>query len=210
MAEPFKSLVISRQMGSGGTYIGYLAAKELGFRYLDREILREASLRLGVDSAVLAHQEEKSSGIVENIMKMFSFGSPETTFAPPAVKPVYDRDLFLLESKIMNGIVDRFGAVIVGRGAFFALKDRPEVLRVFIHAPLEFRIRRMMKVRGNADYKEVRAMITESDQRRAKFVRDIIGVHWRDAENFHLCADSSVTDFPSILQIILKYFSVKQ
>ena len=197
-------------MGSGGTYIGYLAAKELGFRYLDREILREASRQLGVDSEVLAQQEEKSSGILENIIKMFSFGSPETTFVPPVLKPVYDKDLFLLESRIMNSVVDRYSAVIVGRGAFYALKDRTEVLRVFIHAPLEFRIRRMMKVRGNADYKEVRAMVTESDLGRAKFVKDIIGVNWRDAANFHLCIDTSVADFPSVLQIVLKYFPVKK
>jgi len=202
----YKSIVVSRQMGSGGTYVGYMAAKELGLQYLDREILHEASLRLGMDSGSLAHHEERSSGVFENIIKMFSFGTPEVTYTPPVTRPVYDRDLFLLESKIMNSTIDRYGAVIVGRGAFFALKDRPEVLRVFIHAPLDFRVKRIMKAKKMTDYEEAKALVLESDRNRVKFVREVIGVHWRDARNFHLCIDSGAIDFQSVLDIVLKYF----
>ena len=197
-------------MGSGGTYIGYMAAKELGFKYLDREILHEASVQLGVDSGLLAHQEEKSSGILENVMKMFSFGTPEATYTPPVMRPVYDQDLFTLECQIMNRTVDQYNAVIVGRGGFYGLKDRPEVLRVLIHAPLEFRIKRVMEARKITDYEEVKAMVVESDRSRAKFVKDIIGVHWMDANHFHLCIDSSSTDFRSILEIIRKFFEKKK
>lgn len=203
--SPYKSIAISRQMGSGGSYISYLAAKELGFKYLDREILHEASIHLGVDSGMLEHQEERSSGILENIISMFSFGTPEA-YVPPVKRSIYDKDLFQLECKIMNRIADRYNAVIVGRGGFYALKDRPEVIRVFIHAPLEFRIKRVMEVRNIADYGEIRSMVVESDRRRAKFVKDIIGVNWTDSKNFHFCIDSSAVDFRSVLEIIMKFF----
>lgn len=206
MTGKYKSIVISRLMGSGGSYIGYLAAKELGFRYLDREILREASDRLGVDTGTLGHQEERSAGIIENLLRSFSSGVPETAFVPPMGRSVYEGDLFQIESKIMNRVVDKFSAVIVGRGAFFALKDRPEVLRVFIHAPLEFRIRRVMEVRKTSDYESVKSQVVESDRRRTKFVKDIIGVNWMDARNFHLCVDSSIVDFRSILGMIKTFF----
>ncbi len=206
MPGKFKSIVISRLMGSGGSYIGYLAAKELCFRYLDREILREASDRLGVDTALVEQAEERSAGIIENLLRSFSSGVPETAFVPPMGRSVYERDLFQLESSIMNRVVDRFSAVIVGRGAFYALKDRPEVLRVFIHAPLEFRIRRVMEVRKISDYEKIKSQVVESDRRRTKFVKDIIGVNWMDARNFHLSIDSSIVDFPSILGIIKSFF----
>ena len=145
-------------MESGGFYIGYLAAKELGFKYLDREILYEASTYLGMDSGLLEHQEERSLGILENIIRMFSFGTLETAYVPPTKRPIYDKDLFQLECKIMNRMIDQYSAVIVGRGGFYALKDRPEVIRVFLHAPLEFRIKRVMEVRKIADYGEIRSM----------------------------------------------------
>jgi hypothetical protein len=95
MADAFyKSITISRQMGSGGSYIGYIAAKELGFMYLDREILHEASIHLGVDSGLLEHQEERSSGIHENIIRMFLFGTLEAAYVPSMKRSVYDKDLF--------------------------------------------------------------------------------------------------------------------
>ncbi len=203
----FRSIVISRLMGSGGSYIGYLAARELGFRYLDRQILREASDRLGVDTALIEHAEERSAGIIESLLRSFSSGAPESAFIPPMGRAVYERDLFQLESRIMNRVVDEVGAVIVGRGAFYALKDRPDVFRVFIHAPLEFRIRRVMEVRKNAEYETVKSQVIESDRRRTKFVKDIIGVNWMDARNFHLCVDSSAVDFRSILGMIKNFFS---
>lgn len=205
MAGKYKSIVISRLMGSGGSYIGYLAAKEFGFRYLDREILREASDRLGVETALVERAEEKSAGIIEKLLRNFSSGAPESAFVPPMGRAIYEKDLFELESRIMNQVVGRFSAVIVGRGAFYALKDRPEVLRVFIHAPLEFRIRRVMEAR-KTDRESARSQVVESDRRRTKFVKDIIGVNWMDARNFHLSIDSSITDFRSILSIIKTFF----
>lgn len=207
MAGKFKSIVISRLMGSGGSYVGYLAAKELELRYLDREILREASERLGVETALVEQAEERSAGIIESLLRSFSAGVPESAFVPPMGRAIYEKDLFKLESRIMNQVVDQFGAVIVGRGAFYALKDRPEVLRVFIQAPLEFRIRRVMEVRKTADYERTRSQVVDSDRRRTKFVKDIIGVNWMDARNFHLSIDSSITDFRSILSIIKTFFS---
>lgn len=206
MVGRYKSIVISRLMGSGGSYMGYLAAKELGLRYLDREILREASDRLGVEPGILEHREERSAGIIENLLRSFSSGVPETAFVPPLGQAIYEEDLFRLESRIMNRVVDEYGAVIVGRGGFYALKDRPEVLRIFIHAPLEFRTRRVMEVTKNPDYQKAKSQVIESDRRRTKFVKDIIGVNWMDARNFHLCIDASAMDFRSILGIIKSFF----
>jgi len=206
MTRKYKSIVISRLMGSGGSYIGYLAAKELGFRYLDREILREASEHLGVETAIVERTEERSAGIIENLLRSFSSGVPETAFVPPMGRSIYEKDVFELESRIMNRVVDKLSAVIVGRGAFYALRGRPEVLRIFIHAPLEFRIWRVMEVRKTDDYESVKSEVVESDRRRTKFVKDIIGVNWMDARNFHLCVDSSIVDFRTIIGMIKTFF----
>ena len=195
-------IAISRQMGSGGTYAGYLLAKELGFKYVDREILRQAAERLGTDESWLEQYDERSSGLVTNIVRGLSLGQAETFYVPPFRTPVYDRDLFSLECRIMKDIARRYDAVIVGRGAFHALKDRPGQISVFIHAPIEFRTRRLMKVREITDARAAREMIEESDRKRTKFVRDVIGVNWTDARNFHLCIDASLIGIPKSVELI--------
>ena len=100
------AVTISRQMGSGGTYIGYLLAKEMGFKYIDREILRMAAKHLKTDTDWLENFDERSSGLLANILRGFALGTPETTCTAPLNRPVYDRELFTLECKIMNDMAD--------------------------------------------------------------------------------------------------------
>jgi cytidylate kinase len=195
------AIVISRQMGSGGTYIGYLTAKKLGFQYVDREILREASRQLEIDVGILENLDERSSGLVSNLIRAFTFGTPEAHSAPLR-KPIYEKDLFAVECRIMNEIADRYDAVIVGRAGFYALRNRPQVVRVFVHAPVEFRVRRIMKVQGMTDIREARSLVEETDRRRTKFIKDMTGADWSDARNYHLCIDASVIDFGSSVDMI--------
>ncbi len=195
------TITLSRQMGSGGTYIGYLLAKRLGFQYVDREILRQAARELEIDVGVLESLDQRSSGLVENLIRAFTFGAPDAHNVPLR-KPIYEKDLFAVENRIMNEIADRYDAVIVGRAGFHALRDRPHVIRVFVHAPLEFRVQRIMKVQGLSDGKEARGLIEESDRRRMRFIRDVVGKEWTDARNYHLSIDASAVDFESAVNMI--------
>jgi cytidylate kinase len=190
--KPCNIITISRQMGSGGTYIGYLAAKELGFKYLDREILRQAAIKLGIQPDILERYDGRSTSLIENIVQSFCFGTPEIPFLPPLGMPVYNKVLFALESKIIKDVADHCSAVIVGRGGFYILKDMPNTIHIFVHAPLDYRIERIMKVHKIADRRKAQKMIEESDHERTKFIRDMVGIDWFDGRNYHLCIDSSV------------------
>lgn len=203
--QPRRAITLSRQMGSGGSYIGHLAARELGFTFVDREVLRQAAEHLGTEVSQLEHRDERSSGLIEKLLRGFFLGAPEAPASFQHLKrPVYDRDLFSLECRIMNEIADRYNAVIIGRGGFFALRNRPagSVIRVFVHAPLEFRVQRVMKAR-NIPEAEARSIVEECDLRRSRFIRDMVGVEWTDARNYHLCIDSSVAGFPRCVEMIV-------
>jgi cytidylate kinase len=198
------TITLSRQMGSGGSFIGYSVAKELGFQYVDREILRQAAARLGTDPGALQYLDERSATFLETLMKGFSFGMPEISAPLPQSRPVDHKELFAMEAKIMNEIADRYNAVILGRGGFYALKDRPRVIKVFIHAPRPFRVRRILEGRNTGDEREVQARVKESDHIKARFVRDMAGLDWLDTRNFHLSVDSSMIDFRTIIEWIVK------
>jgi cytidylate kinase len=208
--KSFNTITISRQMGSGGTYIGYLAAKELGFRYLDREILQQAANKLGIEPCMLERYDGRSVSLMENIVQSFCFSTPEMPNLPPLRRPVYNKDLFVLESKIMKEVADSCNAVIIGRGGFYILKDRSDTIHIFVHAPLDYRIERIMKVQKIADKKEAQKMIEESDHERTKFIRDMTGTDWYDARNYHLCIDSSVVGFSDCVKMITQLVSIKR
>jgi hypothetical protein len=126
-------ITIPRQFGSGGSFIGMALARRLRFRYFDEEILKRATALLGAEESALSEREEKLSGFLENVIRPFIMGSPEIAYAPSG-RPVYDRDLFQIESKVIREIGEKYDAVIVGRGALYVLSGRPGLINVFIHA----------------------------------------------------------------------------
>jgi len=202
-------VTVSRQLGSGGSYVAEQVAKELGIPLVDREILRQAAKELGKEDTVLEAYEERSSSLVERLVNVLSLGTPEHPYLPPAERPVYDRDLFELESRIISRIVDDHDAVIIGRGAFHVLRGRPEAVHVFIYAPVAHRVQQLMKVQNIADPVEARAAIEESDRRRSRFIKDMVGVSWTDAGNYHLSIDSSVAGITGSAKIVFDFVRLK-
>ncbi len=203
MTEKTFRITISRQTGSGGTYIGFLAAKKLGFRYLDREILQQAANEMGIEPQMLGNFDGRSVPLLERIINSFCFGTPEVPGVPSFRKPIYDKDLFALESKIIKQVANQCSAMIVGRGGFYILRDKPDTLHVFVHAPFDYRVERIMQEQ-KMDEKDARTMVQESDRTRTKFIRDMLGIDWTDARNFHLCLDSSVISSSAAVEIITK------
>ncbi len=190
-------------MGSGGTYIGFEVAKALGFSYVDREILHRAARRLKKDEASLGELEEGSSGFIENLFRTFALGTPETY--TPKERPVYDRDLFNLESKIISDIVDGHNVVIMGRGGFHLLKGRPKTIHLFVHAPRDYRVGQVMEADRTVDLREAQVKVDESDRRRGKYIRDMTGVEWADARNYHITIDPSVIGASNALRMAIDF-----
>jgi CMP/dCMP kinase len=153
--------------------------------------------------AALEQFEEKSSGLLESLLKAFALSNPESLYAPRE-QPVYDKDLFALEGKIIKDIVGKENAVVMGRGGFFLLKDRPKSLHVFIYASKSCRAERLVKTGGAVDLREAQAKIEESDQRKTKFMKDMMGAEWTDARNYNLCIDTSVIDLSEGVSLVVR------
>jgi len=197
-------ITISRQMGSGGSYIGRRVADRLGFRYMDRDILKEATEHLGESEEDLSFREEKVSGFLENLLKGFFFGSPEAAYIPPSIRPVYDDDLFRVESAIIGKVADRHDCVIVGRAGFQVLKARPGLASIFLHAPEDFRIGRVKEGYNLATRDEAADLIRRSDEQRRRFLERVAGVDWTDARCYHLCINTGVTGLPSAEDMVVE------
>jgi cytidylate kinase len=195
-------IAIARQFGSGGSTIGTSLAKRLGFRYFDREILRRTTDLLGAEEHSLSAREEKLSGFLEEVLRSFILGSPETAYVPPPIRPVYDEDLFETESGVIRKIAETFDSVIVGRAATFVLSGKPGLVNVFLHAPREFRAKRIMEVYHMSDLSEAQELVDKSDYERAKYVKGMTGADWTNANNYHLSVDTEKTGFTTAEEMI--------
>jgi cytidylate kinase len=195
-------ITISRQMSSGGAYIGHLIAKKLGYKYIEREVLSWAAKDLGVGIADIARQDEKKTGFIERLLKSFLFGTPEAAYIPPSRRPVYDAELFKTESFIIREIAEKRNTVVVGHGGFSVLRGKPGLVNVFIHAPKEFRVKRLKEFH-KVSTEQALAEIEESDNRRAKYIRTMTHSEWLDATNYHLAIDAQATGFEAAADMII-------
>jgi len=197
-------VAISRQIASGGSFIAYSVARKLKFKYLDNEVLYRAAKFMGVDSRELAGREERLEGFISKIAKSFCFGSPEAAFVYPSGLPVYDINLFDIETKIITEIAGSCSIVVVGRAGHYIMRGHPGLVKVFVHAPLDFRVRRLMEIRNIKDKDIVSAEIRKTDERRENFLRNQTGLEWTDARNYDLCIDASVTGFDQAAEMIVE------
>lgn len=187
----YPAITISRSLGSGGTEVGFLVSRLMGWHFCDRRILRLASEILGQSASSLAWQEERHSGFLEKLLTILSLGSPEAPYTPLLEIPIYSRELFAVESEVMFRMVRHAPSVILGRGGFVALKDRSATLHVSIHSDLAFRIQLLVE-RGKAPNQHAaREAIIASDRDRGAFIHDISGFDWHDPKHFHLVLDVS-------------------
>lgn len=199
----FPAITLSRSLGSQGTEIGFKAAQRLGWHFCDRRILRMAAESLGRSTAALARQEERTSGFLDSVFASLGYGSPEAPYTPLLELPVYTKDLFQVERRVMAQVLEHAPSVLVGRGAFVALRDRPATLHVSVQAPLDFRIASLVARGKAADRESARQAIALSDRDRAGFIRKISGLDWRDPTHFQMVLNPAELGFEGCVDLLV-------
>ena len=152
-------VAISRQVGAGGAYVGQGLARALGVRYVDREILKEAASLLGRDTTEIASLEERVSSVWSRMAGALAWGGPEATYMPPPMPALYEEDLFAVQARIIRQTAAQEEAVFVGRAATWVLRERKDLLSVFLHAPEAVRVERVMQEYHLTDREEARKMV---------------------------------------------------
>ncbi len=199
------TVTLARQFGSGGSYLGQRLADSLQIRCLDREIVSQAARQLAVDEAEMAAREERGTPFWERMLRGISAGPPEALYHAPATLSVSDREIFEAETEVMKTIAAQESCVIVGRIAAHVLLAHPGTVNVFLHAPLSFRVPRVMEYYGATDDAGARAMIARSDGTRERFIRQMIGREEEDARNYHLCLDTSSLPLPEVADLLTDF-----
>jgi hypothetical protein len=199
-------VTIERMTACGGLYIGRRLAAHLGVPCLDQEILAGAARRLRQDEQQLAGRDERVLSFGRKLLVAFSAGTPENDYAPPPFPFPEDEELFAAETKVIREAVrSGTGTVIIGHGGSSILKTLPGVARVFCHAPLPYRVRRLMTLYGISDEHEARRAVEEQDRARERYLKAVTGTNWREADQYDLCINTSAFGLDAAVDVILEY-----
>ncbi|MBP5454763.1 MAG: cytidylate kinase-like family protein [Lachnospiraceae bacterium] len=198
-------ITIARQYGSGGRTIGQMLAKELGVEYYDKDLITKASEESGINVALFANADEKS-GKVFRLFKKKRYGGK--VLNPSDSRFTGEENLFNYQAKIIKDLADKESCIIIGRAADYILKDRDDVISVFVHAPMDFLIEQAGK-KHSMSKKELEKYIIKTDKARADYYYSHTKRQWTDARNYDLCLDSSKLGFEKCVEEIKAYMDVK-
>ena len=165
-------VTIARQYGSGGKTIGTMLAEDLGIKAYSREILRLASEESGINEALFNKADERlKSTSLFGIMKREYKGE---LIPPESDDFTSNRNLFNYQAKVIKALAEEESCVIIGRCADFILKDRPNVVSVFVHASPEYCLEQAIAKGANGG-KDVERFIQKTDKYRAEYYRYYTG-----------------------------------
>lgn len=198
-------ITISRQLGSGGAYIGQVLAKKLNMQYADREIICRAARQLSTLVEALEPHEEKVRSFWQSFVESFAYFAAES-YTPPIIVPT-NQQLFQIESEIIRAIAKEQPAVIIGRCASQILGEHPNHVSLFLHGDMTFRscrVQELYKVTGETAEK----MIHKTDHERSRYIYKFTGKDWKDSRQYNLCIDTSKLAIDKCVDIILNYLEL--
>lgn len=199
------TVTLGRQLGCGGSYLGQCIADALKIRCLDREIISRAAARLQVDEEDLTNREEHGVTFWDRMLRGITTGPLEAVYQAPVTLSVTDRELLAAETKVMQEIAAGEDCVIVGRLAAFVLPPHPGMVKIFLHAPEQFRVKRLIENAAAATEAEAKTLIARSDETRRQYIHQMIGKEEYDARAYHLSLDTSVLPLSDTADLITDF-----
>lgn len=188
-------ITIARQFGSLGRPIAKRLAEILGIEFYDRDIIEEAAKQLGKGIKIVSNMEEKAN----YHYMLFPLGNATTE----------EQDkIFSVESRIIEELAEKNNCIIVGRCGDYILRNKKNVIRVYIYASEENRFHNCVESL-HIDEKDARKMIKEIDRKRKVYYKHYTGNNQDDLANYNVAIDSSLLGVEKTAQyladLITKY-----
>lgn len=186
-------ITISREFGSGGRFIGEEVAKKLGIAYYDKEMIGQIAEQAGLSSEYVRENAELSP---KKGWFAYAFSGRDITG-----KSVEDM-VYEAQRKVIMEIAEKENCVIIGRNADFILKDRKDVLNVFIHGSIPEKVRRICSLYNVTEVDAIK-MINDIDKRRRTNYNFYTEQKWGMTGNYTLSLNSSVLGYDMCQKIIM-------
>lgn len=186
-------VTISREFGSGGRTIGRRLAEELGIPCYDAELIQQLARESGFSEDYIRDAGEYAPGGYLSLLSNRAFALTNEDV------------LWELQYKVITDLAEKGPCVIVGRCADYILRDTADCLKVFIHADMDLRAKRIVEVYGERE-QSPEQRLKDKDKRRAAYHRFYTNMKWGHAQNYHICLDSGKLGIDSCVEILRQLY----
>ena len=200
-----KIVTIEREYGSGGGEIAQLLSTHLGWKLWDQLLTEEIARLANCPKAVVQVREERTDPLYYRLFKSFLRGSYEGSLNAHKLNVVDSESILKITERVVQHAAKTGHSVIVGRGSQHFLRTRPDTLRVFLYAPREDKLRRLL-ARGKS-VSEAQQLVDTVDRERADFIQKYFRVEWPDRAIYHTMINTAIGDQP-VVQMILDLMKV--
>ena len=191
-------ITIGRQFGSNGREIGRRLANRLNYQFYDKELLNEAAKASGMSTGILKSLDEKPnrSFLYNLVMDPYSY-----TFTSNGYQANLNQQAFQVTYDTIKTLADKGPCVIVGRCADYALRHNPKLLSLFIHAPIEVRVKTVSERFGLTEDK-ARSQIMKEDKSRASYYNFYSTKRWGALDSYDMFINSSLVSIDDTVELI--------
>jgi cytidylate kinase len=197
-----KIVTIEREYGSGGGEIAQLLANRLGWKLWDQLLTEEIAKLAECPKNVVEGREERTDPLYYRLFKSFLRGSYEGSLNAHKLKLVDSESIMRITERVVQNVAKTGNSVIVGRGSQHFLRNRPDTLRVFLYAPREAKVRRVI-ARGKSE-NEAQELVDSVDRERSDFIQKYFKVEWPDRAIYHTMVNTAIGD-EVVVRMILDF-----
>ncbi len=197
-----KVITITRQYGSGGREIGRKLAEAYDISFYDNEIIAQAAKETGFAEAAFKGAEDKATNslLYSIAMGMNVFSSQDIGFSGLSL----DDRIFLAQSNVIRRVAEEGPCVIVGKCADYILKDRENVVNIFIKASLDSRIRRSIEI-DSLPQAKAGEIVLKKDKSRANYYKYHAGERWDNVMNYDMAIRSDLCGIDGTVECLKTY-----
>lgn len=201
-------ITIGRQFGSGGRELGKKIADLLGIKYYDKELLRQAAEQAGIDQQIVENNDEHLQSFISTPDISFPMGGGNISWYQSA-STISGSSIQQVQSDVIQRLAMTEACVIVGRAANYVLRDHPLSVNIFVHAPAESCLERIMSRTGITSRQKAEKLRQRTNRLRANYYNFYTDKRWGDASSYDLCFDTSRLSTDAIAQIVAHYVGLR-
>lgn len=201
--KPHYVITVGRQFGSGGRELGRRIADHLGIKYYDKELLKEAARKSGLNHEFFERSDERFPSFLSGL---FSFALGYQSYNLYAgSSSISDESIYKAQSDFIRSLGDESSCVIVGRTADYVLRDHPRLVSLFVHAPMDECVKRIMR-RGDFESEEkARAHASKVNRLRAEYYNFYTDRTWGAASSYDLTFNTALLPMDDIVALVADY-----